>query len=720
MKKEKGSFTLPGEAGYEDLTIRLAEKWGADVVRDSDGTKLSDEIINEGYDIYSTICPIREHNRWLQKHSDMQQQTFLITTPKLAKETKMEIVLMEDFFEEQFQVNSSEDSLKYWQVYDRTTGIELDRSKWEYHKGKGVIYLHDIQRWHRYTVSFLAYRTWEEISMYNHLTNGWEKEHLMQIDPRYEEAQVYLLEWLDKWCDEHPGTTVVRFTTLFYNFVWIWGSDERRKEIFCDWASYDFTVSPKALEAFEKEYGYRLTAEDFVHQGKYQVTHMPPTKRKLDYMKFTNDFVIGFGRKMIKIVHKHGKKAYMFYDDSWIGTEPYGEKYSEFGFDGIIKAAFSGFEARLCAGVKTKVHELRLHPYLFPTGVDGSPSFLPEGTPEKEAREYWIRIRRALLRQPVDRIGLGGYLHLVEQKPEFEDYIQVLADEFRVLKGLHKIGRPTKLRPKVGILHVWGKLRSWTCSGHFHENGTLDLMHLLESLSGLPFHVEFLSFDEISDEVLENFDVIINAGTAGSAWSGGNIWDNAELVSCLTKWGYQGGALIGVNEPSATDSGDHYFKMSHVLGVDLDTGSYIRHGRWNIAEVPCRKLMPAGAEILAKNSIYLTDPESIIFQMEAGIPKGVIHCFGKGMGIYLGGYRHSNANSRMLQNLILYACGDKVEQDFIPDNWNIECAWYPKANTMLIVNNTVIEQGTYISVYGERREYILKGGEMKNIKLESR
>ena len=37
----KGGFTLPGEAGYEDLTLRLAEEWGADVIRDSDGTKLS-------------------------------------------------------------------------------------------------------------------------------------------------------------------------------------------------------------------------------------------------------------------------------------------------------------------------------------------------------------------------------------------------------------------------------------------------------------------------------------------------------------------------------------------------------------------------------------------------------------------------------------------------------------------------------------------------------
>ena len=34
----KGGFTLPGESGYEELTLKMAEKWGADVIRDSDGT----------------------------------------------------------------------------------------------------------------------------------------------------------------------------------------------------------------------------------------------------------------------------------------------------------------------------------------------------------------------------------------------------------------------------------------------------------------------------------------------------------------------------------------------------------------------------------------------------------------------------------------------------------------------------------------------------------
>ena len=63
----KGGFTLPGEAGFEKLTLELAKRWGADVIRDSDGTELSDDILNAGYGIYSTICLIRDHNECLGK-----------------------------------------------------------------------------------------------------------------------------------------------------------------------------------------------------------------------------------------------------------------------------------------------------------------------------------------------------------------------------------------------------------------------------------------------------------------------------------------------------------------------------------------------------------------------------------------------------------------------------------------------------------------------------
>ena len=105
---KKGGFTLPGEAGCEALTLELADRWGADVIRDSDGTELSDEILDAGYSIYSTICLIRDHNEWAHEHPDCLQQTFLTTRPCLAGEGPLSVALLADFFDEQFRVNDGE------------------------------------------------------------------------------------------------------------------------------------------------------------------------------------------------------------------------------------------------------------------------------------------------------------------------------------------------------------------------------------------------------------------------------------------------------------------------------------------------------------------------------------------------------------------------------------------------------------------------------------
>ena len=40
----------------------------------------------------------------------------------------------------------------------------------------------------------------------------------------------------------------------------------------------------------------------------------------------------------------------------------------------------------------------------------------------------------------------------------------------------------------------------------------------------MPFDVEFISFDDLKNKGLDNYDVVINAGFAGSAWSGGEQW----------------------------------------------------------------------------------------------------------------------------------------------------------------------------------------------------
>lgn len=717
MSRFKGGFTLPGEAGYEDLTLRMADKWGADVIRDSDGTALSERILNSGYGIYSTICIIRDHNEWAKAHPHQLQQTFLMTSPVVAAEESLEINPMKEFFKEQFQVNDTEAAMKYWQVYDRTTNEEVPRTKWHYDAGKGVVLLWDLVPFHEYTVSFLAYRIWEEISMYNHTTNHWEKEHLMQVDPRYPETRQYLVDWMENWCRTHPATTVVRFTSLFYNFVWIWGADARNGNRFTDWGSYDFTVSDKALDDFAEKYGYSITAEDFINKGKFHVTHMPAEKVQKDWMKFINDFVIEAAKELIDITHKYGKKAYVFYDDSWVGLEPYGERFEEFGFDGLIKCVFHGYEARLCAGVNVETHEIRLHPYLFPVGLGGAPTFMEGGNPTLDAKKYWIHVRRALLRQPIERIGLGGYLHLTEKFPDFQDYIEKISDEFRMIKEYHQSGKPYVINNKVAVLHCWGKLRSWTLSGHFHETYMHDLVHVNEALSGLPVDVDFISFEDVKAGVLEKYDTVINAGRAGSAWSGGDAWKDEDVVTRLYRWVYEGGTFIGINQPSATEGYDYFYRMAPVLGVDEDTGAKVCHGKWQFDVEEDPAIMPVGASVPAKTNRFLTEGNAKVLRANSGNPDLVLHDFGKGHGVYMSGFSVSPENTRMLLNLLLTVKESPCDALYITDNLYTECAYYPGTKKLVVINNSDKKQTTEIRTETGIQTFTVEAYDQKVINL---
>ena len=90
---------------------------------------------------------------------------------------------------------------------------------------------------------------------------------------------------------------------------------------------------------------------------------------------------------------------------------------------------------------------------MFPVGLGGAPTFMEGGNPTLEAKGYWKNVRRALLRAPIDRIGLGGYLSLTLPFPDFNDYIEKIADEFREIKEFHKAGKPYVLKPRLPFLH---------------------------------------------------------------------------------------------------------------------------------------------------------------------------------------------------------------------------------------------------------------------------
>ena len=702
----KGGFTLPGEAGYEKLTLEMAERWGADVIRDSDGTKLSPEITDAGYRVYSTICIIREHNEFAEKHPETQQQTFLSSDPVTAVSETTEIRPMDGYFSGQFEINDTPDAMRCWQVWDRTAGEEVPRENWRYEDGRVTI--RNCRKYHRYTVSFLCWRIWEEINMYNHTTNHWTSEHLRQLDPRHPEAWAYLKDWLRKWCENNPQTNVVRLTSLFYNFVWIFGDNPRRRTRFTDWASYDFTVSPAALDAFREEYGYPLTAEDFINRGMLQATHRPPVRHKRDYMDFIQRFVAGKAKELVEIIHSFGKEAYVFYDDSWVGMEPCGEYFTSVGFDGLIKCVFSGFECRLCAEAKVPVHELRFHPYLFPVGLGGLPTFSEGGHPEEDAYQYWMHVRRALVRQPVERIGLGGYLHLTIGQEPFNRAIEEMAVTFRKIKALHAQGAPAELPVNVAVLHTWGKLRSWTLSGHFHETDGNVLIHINEALSGLPVHVKFISFEDVKAGALKDTDIVINAGRSGNAWSGGDAWKDPELEAEMTRFVLEGGNLIGVGEPSAREGGMPAFALAHLFGVDRDDGSYACHQPWTFEtekEAPFPVVRPA---LRKTEGIRVTDAGTKVLAADGDTPLLTLRAAGKGRAVYMGGFAYSPEAAGMLLDIILFLSGNDGTAAGIASHPEVETAWFPASGTLVIMNNGDQTAETVVRYPGGEYRAVLK------------
>ncbi len=504
---------------------------------------------------------------------------------------------------------------------------------------------------------------------------------------------------------------------MFYNFTWFWGDDPNLRYVSPDWGDYAMTVSPRALRLFAKKYGYQLTSEDFVNGGLYNSTHNAPSRRYRDYMNFVHDFVIGFGRQCVDLVHRHGKRAYVFYDDHWIGVEPYSPRFAEFGFDGLIKCVFNAFEVRLCAHARgVQIHELRLHPYLFPTGLKGEPTFQAGGNPTLDAKNFWIDARRGLVRARIDRIGLGGYLSLVEPWPDFVDYIEQLAREFRLLKSFHEGDQPYTAPFKVAVLTAWGSLRSWICSGHFTHG--LELNELIESLAGLPVDVEFISFDDLRRRgVPKGVKVIINCGREGSAWSGGHYWTDPEVAARLTRWVQQGGGFLGVAEPSAVPAPGRFFQLAPVLGLDRDRGERLANGRYKYAASAAPHFLTADLSgppdfgkdvsdlyVLSANTQVLAAHGGKNPEPAEGSAMIAVNTFGRGRSVYLSGFKFSHENTRLLHRALFWAAAQEVQWPvWNSSNVRTECAWFPKQRKLVVINNAGTAQETTVTLGDGRR-----------------
>lgn len=696
MSKTKGRVTLPSESNFLNETKEMLDRWGADALRDSDGTKLDDAVKALDAKIYTTYFVARGHNEFAEKHMDECQQMLLMSKHNLSTDTSVSIDFLDGYFRQQVVADYVHDPKKWWEVIDRTTGEVVPVSDWEVDQEHDLVTIHNTVPFHEYTVSFFVYAIWDPTQMYNHITNNWgDKPHEIPFDVRQENSWNFAKDYLKQWLIDNPDTDVVRFTTFFYHFTLVFNADQKEK--FVDWFGYGATVSIKALEEFEQEYGYALRPEDIVDNGYYNSTFRVPTKAYRDYMDFIQRFVARKAKELVELTHEAGREAMMFLGDNWIGTEPYGPYFESIGLDAVVGSVGGGATLRLISDIPgVKYTEGRFLPYFFPD------TFYEGNDPCIEAIDNWLSARRALMRNPVDRIGYGGYLSLAYKFPKFVDYIEQVTDEFRLIYDNVK-GKKAYCGLKVAILNSWGKLRSWQPYMVAHAlwyKQTYSYFGILESLSGAAVDVCFLSFDDIRENgVPSDVDVIINAGDAGTAFSGGEEWLDEKLVTTIRKWVYEGGGYIGVGEPSAVHHGGRFFQLADILGVDKELGYTLSTDKYFKDAVESHFITEDRTAAFdfgeSKHDIYALSGNTEIIEYSNNEVHLAANSYGKGRGVYIAGLPYSYENTRLLMRAMFYAAHKEDSYHvWYADNLNCEVNAYPESGKYAILNNSNETQTT--------------------------
>lgn len=696
MNQKQGRVTIPTDVDVIPETLKVMKRWGADAIRDCDGTDFPSELRDVDAKIYSTYYTTRKDNSWAMANPEEIQQMYLMTPFYTAEEMQLSIHLMKGLYPDMLTPNCRDDIKRWWEVIDRTTGEAVSTDNWSYDEKTGDVTLTAVP-FHDYTVSFLAYIMWDPVHMYNAVTNDWKDvEHQITFDVRQPKTHAYTLERLKKFIEEHPYVNVLRFTTFFHQFTLVF--DELAREKYVDWYGYSASVSPYILEQFEEEMGYPFRPEYIIDQGYYNNQYRIPTKEFQDFQAFQRREVAKIVKEMVELTHECGKEAMMFLGDHWIGTEPFMEEFKTLGLDAVVGSVGNGSTLRLISDIEgVKYTEGRLLPYFFPD------TFCEGKDPVKEAKEGWVTARRAILRKPVDRIGYGGYLKLALEFPDFVDYVEDVCEEFRTLYENIKGTVPYCVK-KVAVLNCWGKMRAWGCHMVHHAlyyKQNYSYAGVIEALAGAPFDVKFISFQDIKEnpEILSDIDVILNIGDADTAHTGGEWWCDPEIASAIKKFVYNGGGIIGVGEPSGHQENGRFIQLANVFGVEEERGFTLGYDKYNWENHKHFIMEDSGEEINfgeGKKNIFAMEGTQVLVQREKEVQLAVNE-FGKGRAVYISGLPYSFENSRMLYRSILWSTHDEENiHKWFSSNYNVEVHAYIKNGKYCVVNNTYEPQETIV------------------------
>ena len=139
MAKVKGRVTIPTDTDVIKETLEIMDIWGADAIRDCDGTEFPQELKDAGSKVYATYYTTRKDNDWAKANLDEVQQMYIMTPFHTATKDRLAIHLMDHLYPDMLKVNSRDDITKWWEVMDRTTGEPVPADKWSYNEADGNV-----------------------------------------------------------------------------------------------------------------------------------------------------------------------------------------------------------------------------------------------------------------------------------------------------------------------------------------------------------------------------------------------------------------------------------------------------------------------------------------------------------------------------------------------------------------------------------------------------
>ncbi len=138
-KCKTGRVTIPTDLDVVPETLEILKKWGADAIRDCDGTDFPQELKNADAKIYSTYYTTRKDNAWAKANPDEVQQCYIMTGFYTAPGDTVTIPLMKGISPELMKVNDHDDITRWWEVMDRSTGQPVPPEQWSYADGSVTV-----------------------------------------------------------------------------------------------------------------------------------------------------------------------------------------------------------------------------------------------------------------------------------------------------------------------------------------------------------------------------------------------------------------------------------------------------------------------------------------------------------------------------------------------------------------------------------------------------